>query len=141
MSVVIVVYTALGGLQAVVYTDTIQWIILFVGLIGFGIPLGFVPSAVFEGLRAALPAEYFSLTNVSALQFVTWMVTIVPIWFIAMTSLPADPRVARCRHRAAGLVLGRIARSTRRWRSWAQSSGCSPVSCIPPPIPRWACRC
>ena len=34
MSVVIVVYTALGGLQAVIYTDTIQWIILFVGFIG-----------------------------------------------------------------------------------------------------------
>ncbi len=85
MSVVIVVYTALGGLQAVVYTDTVQWAILFVGLIGLGIPLGFKAVGGFEGLRAALPAEYFSLTNVSALQFVTWMVTIVPIWFIAMT--------------------------------------------------------
>ncbi len=85
MSVVIVVYTALGGLQAVVYTDTIQWAILFVGLIGLGIPLGFGAVGGLEGLRAALPAEYFSLTNVSALQFVTWMVTIVPIWFIAMT--------------------------------------------------------
>jgi SSS family solute:Na+ symporter len=85
MSVVIVVYTALGGLQAVVYTDTIQWIILFVGLIGLGIPLGYRAVGGLEGLRSALPPEYFSLTNVSALQFVTWMVTIVPIWFIAMT--------------------------------------------------------
>ena len=85
MSVVIVVYTALGGLQAVVYTDTIQWIILFVGLIGLGIPLGYRAVGGFEGLRSALPNTYFSLTNVSALQFVTWMVTIVPIWFIAMT--------------------------------------------------------
>ena len=85
MSVVIVVYTALGGLQAVVYTDTIQWIILFAGLIGLGIPLGYRAVGGMQGLRAALPAEYFSLTNVSALQFTTWMVTIVPIWFIAMT--------------------------------------------------------
>lgn len=85
MSVVIVVYTALGGLQAVVYTDTLQWIILFAGLIGLGIPLGYRAVGGMQGLRAALPAEYFSLTNVSALQFTTWMVTIVPIWFIAMT--------------------------------------------------------
>ncbi|MGD9253644.1 MAG: sodium:solute symporter family protein, partial [Holophagae bacterium] len=85
MSVVIVLYTALGGLQAVIYTDTVQWIILFIGLIFFGIPLGFAAVGGFSGLRDALPAEYFTLTNASALQFVTWMVTIVPIWFIAMT--------------------------------------------------------
>jgi SSS family solute:Na+ symporter len=85
MSVVIVVYTALGGLQAVVYTDTLQWLILFLGLIGLAIPLGFVAVGGFSGLREALPAEYFSLGNVSGLQVATWMVTIVPIWFVAMT--------------------------------------------------------
>ena len=85
MSVVIVAYTALGGLQAVVYTDTVQWGILFIGLIGLGIPLGYRAVGGVQGLREALPAEYFSLGNVSALQFITWMVTIVPIWFVAMT--------------------------------------------------------
>ncbi|MEX1310591.1 MAG: sodium:solute symporter family protein [Candidatus Sulfomarinibacteraceae bacterium] len=85
MSVVIVVYTALGGLQAVVYTDTIQWGILFLGLIGLALPLGYTAVGGWSGLRAALPAEYFSLGNVTGLQVVTWMVTIVPIWFVAMT--------------------------------------------------------
>jgi len=85
MSVVIVGYTALGGLQAVVYTDTIQWGILFVGLIFLGLPLGYSAAGGWSGLRSALPAEYFSLTNVSGLQVATWMVTIVPIWFVAMT--------------------------------------------------------
>jgi SSS family solute:Na+ symporter len=85
MSVVIVAYTALGGLQAVVYTDTVQWSILFVGLIGLGIPLGYRAVGGIEGLREALPAQYFSLGNVTVLQFMTWMVTIVPIWFVAMT--------------------------------------------------------
>jgi SSS family solute:Na+ symporter len=85
MSVVIVAYTALGGLQAVVYTDTVQWGILFVGLIGLGIPLGYRAVGGVHGLREALPPEYFSLANVSAVQFLTWMVTIVPIWFVAMT--------------------------------------------------------
>jgi SSS family solute:Na+ symporter len=85
MSVVIVAYTALGGLQAVVYTDTVQWGILFVGLIGLGIPLGYRAAGGLHGLREALPPEYFSLGNVTAVQFLTWMVTIVPIWFVAMT--------------------------------------------------------
>jgi SSS family solute:Na+ symporter len=85
MSVVIVGYTALGGLQAVVYTDTLQWAVLFLGLIGLGIPLGFRAAGGMAGLRAALPPEYFSLGNITATQFLTWMVTIVPIWFIAMT--------------------------------------------------------
>ncbi len=85
MSVVIVVYTALGGLQAVVYTDTIQWGILFVGLIFLGLPLGYSAVGGWSGLQAALPPEYFSLGNVTGLQIVTWIVTIVPIWFVAMT--------------------------------------------------------
>jgi SSS family solute:Na+ symporter len=85
MSVVIVAYTALGGLQAVVYTDTVQWGILFVGLIGLGIPLGFRAVGGVQGLTESLPPEYFSLRNVSGVEFMTWMVTIVPIWFVAMT--------------------------------------------------------
>jgi SSS family solute:Na+ symporter len=85
MSVVIVVYTALGGLQAVVYTDTVQWSILFVGLIALGLPLGFAAVGGWSGLRTALPAEFFTLGNVTGKQFATWMVTIVPIWFVAMT--------------------------------------------------------
>ena len=85
MSVVIVVYTALGGLQAVVYTDTAQWAILFVGLIGLAIPLGWIAVGGAHGLKSSLPPEFFSLDNVTGLQFATWMSTIVPIWFVAMT--------------------------------------------------------
>jgi SSS family solute:Na+ symporter len=85
MSVVIVVYTALGGLQAVVYTDTVQWGILFIGLIALGLPLGYNAAGGWKGLREALPPEFFSLGNVTGLQIATWMVTIVPIWFVAMT--------------------------------------------------------
>jgi len=85
MSVVIVLYTALGGLQAVVYTDTVQWAILFLGLIFIALPMGYRAAGGLDGLRANLPGEFFTLTNVSPLQVTTWMVTIVPIWFVAMT--------------------------------------------------------
>lgn len=85
IAVVIILYTVLGGLKAVIFTDTVQWIVLFSGLIFLAIPFSLVKIGGFGALREALPGEFFSLTNVSFVQFLNWMVTIVPIWFVAMT--------------------------------------------------------
>jgi SSS family solute:Na+ symporter len=85
MSVVIVAYTALGGLEAVVYTDTLQWAILFLGLGLLGLPLSLRAVGGVEGLVEALPPGHLTLTNIGLGQFATWMVTIVPVWFVAMT--------------------------------------------------------
>lgn len=80
-----VLYTVVGGLKAVIYTDTIQWIILLVGLIAITIPVTLFKIGGISGLREALPKEYFSITNISAVKFINWMVTIIPIWFVGMT--------------------------------------------------------
>ncbi len=80
-----IVYTVAGGLKAVVYTDTVQWIILMAGLVLIGIPFGYHHLGGWEGIAAHMPAGFFSLTNISWVQLVNWMVTIVPIWFIGMT--------------------------------------------------------
>jgi SSS family solute:Na+ symporter len=85
MSVVIVTYTALGGLEAVVYTDTLQWGVLFLGLGLLGLPLALRAVGGVSGLAEALPPEHLSLTNIGLGQLATWLVTIVPIWFVAMT--------------------------------------------------------
>ena len=86
IGVVTILYTVIGGLKAVIYTDTIQWLILLVGLIVVTIPLALWGElGGIAGLRAALPPEYFSLTNISAITLLNWMVTIIPIWLIAMT--------------------------------------------------------
>jgi len=85
MGVVIIGYTVLGGLKAVIYTDTIQWIILMVGLIFIGIPLGFVKVGGWEAIRTYLPDHFLSLTNISFVQLINWIITIVPIWFVGMT--------------------------------------------------------
>lgn len=82
---VILIYTVLGGLKAVVYTDTIQWIILLSGLIFFAIPFTLIEVGGFEGLDKALPEGFLTLTNVSMIDIINWFITIVPIWFIAMT--------------------------------------------------------
>jgi SSS family solute:Na+ symporter len=38
---VIAAYTSIGGLKAVIYTDTIQWLILIGGLVFIGIPVAY----------------------------------------------------------------------------------------------------
>ncbi len=85
MGLVVIGYTVLGGLKAVIYTDTIQWIILMIGLVLVGIPLGFIKVGGWEAIRIYLPDNFLSLTNISLVQFVNWLITIVPIWFVGMT--------------------------------------------------------
>lgn len=85
MGVIAVVYTVMGGIKAVIYTDTIQWIILLAGLIFIGLPMGFLAVGGSEGIRQALPPDMLSLGNIGAVQVINWAITIIPIWFIGMT--------------------------------------------------------
>ncbi|MCZ4693206.1 sodium:solute symporter family protein [Ancylomarina euxinus] len=85
MGIVVIAYTVLGGLKAVIYTDTIQWIILMVGLILIGIPLGYIKVGGWEAIKTYLPNSFLSLTNINLVQFINWLITIVPIWFVGMT--------------------------------------------------------
>ncbi|MFT5981309.1 MAG: SSS family solute:Na+ symporter [Flavobacteriales bacterium] len=85
MGVIAVVYTVIGGIKAVIYTDTIQWLILMIGLIFIGLPIAFYEIGGWEGLRQAVPPEFLSLGNVRFIQLFNWLITIVPIWFVGMT--------------------------------------------------------
>lgn len=85
MGVIAVVYTGIGGLKAVIYTDTIQWIILMSGLIFIGIPIAYTAIGGFDAIRATIGGEFLSFTNISWQQIVNWGVTIIPIWFVGMT--------------------------------------------------------
>jgi SSS family solute:Na+ symporter len=95
LAVVILLYTVLGGLKAVIYTDTVQWIILISGLLFLGLPVAWVQAGGWETISATLPPEFFRLDNISLLTFLNWMFTILPIWFIAMTIYQ---RVYACRN-------------------------------------------
>lgn len=85
IAVVILLYTVLGGIKAVIYTDTIQWIVLLGGLMFLGFPFALYELGGWEAVKAQLPASHFSLTNISFVTLVNWAFTIIPIWFIAMT--------------------------------------------------------
>ncbi len=85
MGGVALVYTVFGGMKAVIYTDTFQWIILMAGLLFVGIPIAYNYLGGYEAIVSVLPEKYFSLQNVSWVQLVNWFVIIVPIWFVGMT--------------------------------------------------------
>jgi len=85
IAVITVLYTVIGGLKAVIYTDTIQWIILLGGLILVTIPVTLFKIGGWAVLRESLPSDFFTLSNINGVTFLNWMVTIVPIWLIGMT--------------------------------------------------------
>ena len=85
MGVIAVGYTVLGGMKAVVYTDTIQWIILFSGLFFIGIPFGYHALGGWDEIMASIPASHSNILNIGAIQIINWIITIVPVWFIGMT--------------------------------------------------------
>ncbi len=95
MAGVILIYTVLGGIKAVIYTDTVQWIILLLGLSLFGLPFAYIKVGGWAGMTEALPKSHFQLTNVSPVQIINWFVTIIPIWFVAMTLYQ---RIYACRN-------------------------------------------
>lgn len=108
MGVIAVVYTVIGGIKAVIYTDTIQWIILMVGLIGIGIPIAYSKIGGLEAVQEVLPPEFLSLSNLSWTDAVNWLITIVPIWFVGMTLYQRiyacrDEKTAKKAWKVAGL--------------------------------------
>lgn len=68
MGAIAVTYTMLGGMKAVIYTDTIQWAILLFGLIGVAIPLAWIKLGAFSGIIPFLSDDMLSLTNIGWTQ-------------------------------------------------------------------------
>ena len=85
MGSIVVLYTVLGGMKAVIYTDTVQWIVLMAGLIFIGIPASYYAIGGYDAIMESVRPHFFSLTNISWQEIVSWAVTIIPIWFVGMT--------------------------------------------------------
>jgi solute:Na+ symporter, SSS family len=85
MGIVTILYTVMGGMTAVIYTDTVQWIVLMTGLIFVGIPLSYNAVGGWEEIKKVVPEGFLSLSSISWQQIVNWAFTIIPIWFVGMT--------------------------------------------------------
>ncbi len=95
MGIIVVIYTALGGIKAVIYTDTFQWIILMSGLVFIGIPLSYFAVGGYDTIVSTIPSEFLSFRNLTWQTLLNWFVTIVPIWFVGMTLYQ---RIYSCRN-------------------------------------------
>lgn len=98
MGVIAVAYTAFGGIKAVIYTDTFQWLLLMGGLLGIGLPMAYAQAGGWQAVVQTLPDQFFDLGNLKWSQAVNWAVTIIPIWFIGMTLYQ---RIFTCRSEKA----------------------------------------
>ncbi|WP_051260708.1 sodium:solute symporter family protein [Algoriphagus marincola] len=85
MGAIAVVYTVMGGLKAVIYTDTVQWIILMLGLMFIGIPMAYRYVGGWQSIQETVPSEFFSFGNLTWQDLFNWAITIIPIWFVGMT--------------------------------------------------------
>jgi solute:Na+ symporter, SSS family len=85
MGVIVIIYTVMGGIKAVIYTDTVQWAVLMLGLVLIGIPIAYTALGGYENIVKVIPADFLSLTNVKWQTIVNWAVTIIPLWFVGMT--------------------------------------------------------
>lgn len=85
MGAIAIIYTVLGGIKAVIYTDTIQWIVLMGGLVFIGLPMGYHAVGGYKTIVATIRPEMVSLANIGWNTIVNWAVTIIPIWFVGMT--------------------------------------------------------
>lgn len=85
MGVIAILYTALGGMSAVIHTDTVQWVVLLAGLIFVALPLSWQAVGGWEAISATLAPELLALDHVRHAQLLNWAITIIPIWFVGMT--------------------------------------------------------
>lgn len=106
MGIIAVIYTVIGGMKAVIYTDTIQWIILMVGLIFIGIPISYYAVGGWKEISGTLSEDFISLNNISFITIFNWLITIVPIWFVGMTLYQ---RIYACKDEQTAIKAWRIA--------------------------------
>lgn len=89
---VILAYTAMGGLKAVIHTDVFQMVVLMVGVVFVLVPIGLVTVGGWSGLQQSLGSqpETAGLLRWDAVtwkQAVGWFLAIFPIWFISIAAL------------------------------------------------------
>ena len=89
--IIILAYTAMGGLKAVMTLDVYQLVILFVGVIFILVPLGLKEVGGYGALMEKLAAdpETANLTKWNAVDWKTaigWFLSIFPVWFISIAT-------------------------------------------------------
>ena len=83
-SVIIVLYTATGGLVAVTYTDWVQVTLLLVGVVIVGIPISIANGGTVEAFATSLPTGHFDPIGWGLPTMLALGVSIPLAFFVAM---------------------------------------------------------
>jgi SSS family solute:Na+ symporter len=85
-STIIIIYTASGGFLAITYTDWVQFILLFVGVVLVGIPVAIANGGSWEALTTNLPPSHFNPVGWGVPTMLALGVSIPMSFFVAMDS-------------------------------------------------------
>ncbi len=89
---VILAYTVMGGLKAVIYTDVFQMVILLIGIVFLLVPIGLYQLGGWSGMVEQLAAQpetagMLRWDAVSWKEMLGWVFAVLPIWFISIAAL------------------------------------------------------
>lgn len=105
--VIVILYTALGGMWSVTITDFVQWVIMTVGIFALAIPLGLMEIGGVSTLQRDLDPSYFSPTGIGMRTVVSYFLLYFlgimigqDIWQRVFTA--DGPRTARVGNIATG---------------------------------------
>lgn len=89
---IILAYTTMGGLKAVIYTDVFQMVVLVAGILFLLVPIGMTQVGGWQGMVEHFSAnpDTASLVDWSAAgwkQMLGWFFAIIPVWFISIVGL------------------------------------------------------
>ena len=88
------VYTALGGLSAIIWADLIQTIIIIIGAFLLTL-IGLDKVGGFEGLRAALPGSFFDMTWPADHPQYPWTGTMIGIFILGVWYWATDQYIVQ----------------------------------------------
>ena len=89
---IILAYTAMGGLKAVIYTDVFQMLVLMIGIIFIVVPIGLYQ----VGGWSAMVAHFMASPDTAGLvhwgsvgwkQALGWFFAVFPVWFISIAGM------------------------------------------------------
>jgi len=81
-SSVVVVYSALGGMWSITFTDLVQFVLKTVSIFLILLPVALYRAGGFEGLHERLPIEAFNWAEIGAGNIFTYIVLYVPTMVI-----------------------------------------------------------
>ena len=89
---VILAYTTIGGLKAVIYTDVFQMFVLMIGVVFIAVPIGLIEvggwSALVDKFNSSPEtAKLLSWNNAGWKTMLGWFFAVFPVWFISIAAM------------------------------------------------------